>query len=351
MIVFSMVLWPDSNLAILIAVLLSFVIARLSLLYFENPIRYKHDFRTRDLKILLAGTLVVPLILTFLVFVGANTGYGLRDSSSFRRDNLVLAQRGCTDNQYEVAQFYECVWGSEYATKTLVVFGDSHVESTGDGVINAATLLGYKVFAVSNSSCPFLDPSWERGSYAFNGVDCSKLNLKRLRFISEVSPSAVLIVNAHSDYLSSVDEPFATKEDLNKYLRIYNHRTSYLDPMISLVEKLSLEVASVGLMAQVPESTKFDFARESILKPDTVIPGFRLESNSRRAIANDDLDKAASRIPGVFFLNLDELFCPSGQCKSGDENGNVWYWNIQHLNQFGSLKLVAPVGSWLELAD
>jgi len=162
----------------------------------EDPVR-QNRFLIKNAKICIVGSTVVMLL-------GIGTTLGWRSWSKHTENYKVFgtamvdlpedARLGC-ENGFGDSIPHECDFGDKSAGRTVILFGDSHIEQWLPALHEIADRKGWKIALFVKSSCPALAiPIWDPQS-GKEDHSCSTWRESALQRITELKPSLVLLSN------------------------------------------------------------------------------------------------------------------------------------------------------------
>ena len=202
LLVFAAVLvTPFSTPVRLGCVVASFILADLTYRLVENPVR-RNPYLLKRAGLCIAGSLIIMVfgIGTTLVWRSWS-----KHSENYRIYQAALADlpedssMGC-ENAFGDSIPHQCDFGDRGAARTVVMFGDSHIDQWLPAVEAIADRQRWKIVLFVKSACPAVaipvwDPQTEQEDFA-----CSAWREAALRRIIALKPSLVLLSN-FSGYL------------------------------------------------------------------------------------------------------------------------------------------------------
>ena len=204
-----------------------------------------------------------------------------------------------------------CFFGLEEPKFKAALIGDSNARSASDGVANAVSLLGGRLFISWESSCLFLIDVKDKS--------CRKLNEKRLDSILKFKPDMIFLVN-YQNYLT--DSVIENVKNLDETLEVLS---SFGIPVV--VQGRSPECIYPISLALF-RGTK-NLKCEPSLESQLMRNNFILDS---RRITIQYVDNV--------FVDPAIAFCEKSECDSFRES---WiYSDLKHLSPTGS-KLLTPL--------
>ena len=355
------IVFPNSGLFLILAALLSLLIARIGLNFLENPIRRSHSWNLKRTSLLL----LLPSVLilgasTFLEF-GARSGFGLsanfqQDQSDFNSTLLGTLSPCSITDKADAVTFMQL--STEDFTKAcsndaaliashgvdVLLVGDSQADSYSDGIFLAGRELQFSVAGYTAIGCAFMVRTPLRVREY-----CDDMNKHLLKIINESGPKIVVVTNRYDVLSINLDEnknrvptsdnriPLSVSEQIDSI-------TSSLADQVKLITPMVDQIVVVTDLSNpsYPPRTLFEttrFARVAGNDP------FKEISNLRKEI-NDSIDKKLNVYENVTVVDFSDKFCDSkGFCASSESDRLLFHDEI-HLTATGSNKLQ---NSWIEI--
>ena len=343
MIVFSVVLWPGSPIAILFAAFGSFIPALASYHLIENRYRLstslpRHPKVTRRIFVV---SLVVPLLVSSVVSIGASTGYGLQRNISSELTESIAYKSGC---QMDTIPFPEknCLFVRTPGRPLILLIGDSQAGVNSDPLYAATKSLNLNFAVWFNNGCPiFPEPTVERG-------DCRPYLNAVPELITKLDPALILIANSSTLYTTAGAQRGGltiTKENGKPPSTYQEAIDTWIDGLSTTLSRPELLSRRVVLVGQVPPSR---FLSPSILRPKVSTQTFDLSSVSDRNLIIQREKAVVNRYPNSFFFDTANYLCPEGRCKYSTD-GEDAYNDSLHLTVKGAMLLDEGFKTFLEL--
>jgi len=368
-IVFSVLLWPDRPLVAVIAAIGSLIPAVVSYRYVENPLRHL-KLQAHWKRVLIGvGTLAPPLAVCLTLLIGANMGWGLTDatgistpfqstglssstvatqvspdaagddpstSGGLRSDHIAI-QAGCVNVPLTVDT---CVFGPADAPQILLA-GDSQSYAVADGVIAAATALGYSTQVASRTGCPFLGLP----SSGAHDIPCQAWQSDVLAYAKTHRPALVIIANRSTGYVHpEIRWRTVARPDGGRATSITEAAALYRTALGTVLTALSSEHIPVIVLNAVPDMKGY-VDRTSLAAQAFGAADFGKSLNSlvaQREPAMAVETSLASSIAGVSMVDPFPSLCTDRECWAR-RGGDPWYQDEQHVSVFGSLRLEEPI--------
>ena len=368
-IVFAVLLWPDRPLVAVIAAIGSLVPAVLSYRFVENPLR-RLQLRAQWRRVLVGvGTLAPPLVMCLALLLGANSGWGLIDatdtstpsqsmgvssstvvaqvspdaagddtpmSGGLRSDHIAI-KAGCVNVPLTVDT---CVFGPAHAPQILLA-GDSQAYAVADGVIAAATSLGYSTQVASRTGCPFLGLP----SSGTHDIPCQAWQSDVLAYAKAHRPAMVIIANRSTGYVHpEIRWRTVARPDGGRASSITEATALYRTALSTVLTHLSSEHIPVIVLNAVPDMKGYvdrtSLAAQAFGAADfgRSLSSLALQREPAMAVESS----LASSIAGVSMVDPFPSLCSDRECWAR-KGGDPWYQDEQHVSVLGALRLEEPI--------
>ena len=372
LIVFVAVILPGDPIALVIAAIASLLPAWLSYRFVEQPLRRVRPAGTIRTALIVAVISGIPIALCLGLLWGANTGWGGRfalppapasvpapaaageaqdgpeafdpiegdgaiaedTTTGDLRAQHAAVKADCVNTDIDPVG---CRFGPANANGTVLVLGDSQAYAVADGVINAASALGYDTVVSSRTGCPFLG----RESSGTNDNPCRPWQQSALAYALSSSPAAVVIANRSAGYVHPEwGWRTAATDEGNSATSVTQAATLWEEGVESVVAPLRAAGIPVVVIAAVPEMPEFTDQRslfsQAFGSRAYEVP--REQSIQDRKPALDAEEQVAKRHPGTLIFDPVPVLCPTETCMSAVD-GVLRYQDETHLTVEGSLLL------------
>lgn len=387
-IVFTALILPANPLALVLAAALSLIPAVLSYRFVETPLRTYRPGRPRRTGGIIAIASIVPIALCAGLIWGANTGWGGRfaapaastaspsladdpgaavaagdgalpdataspaptadlitgdgditadTTTGDLRAQHVAVQAGCVNSDIDPIG---CRFGPAQAKGTVLVLGDSQAYSLADGIINAATSLGYDTVVSSRTGCPFLG----RPASGANELPCRPWQKQALAYALESKPAAVVIANRSGGYVQpELGWRTAATDDGGAATSSRQAGRLWEDGIEGVVEPLRAAGIPVIIVSAVPEMPEFSDQRTLFAQAfgSKAYEVDRTTWLAKRSPADRAEAAVAERHPGTVIVDPVPALCGFDTCASAVD-GVLRYQDETHLTVDGSL-LLTPI--------
>lgn len=317
--------------------LLSILIASLTTLFFEEPLRKWGTHASRPKSVAFSVPLVSFTVITMMAFSSIVIVYGKQpvmnqeaniqqtrlpdfDSSvqiddlvphplAARQDNPVIYGQKCHQNQNGVEPEF-CDFGNINASKLIVLSGDSHAASFMPALERLVQRNDeYRLRVVTKSSCSLT--AAKRSSSGKEYASCTEWNKRLLEKLISWKPDMVITTQMQRGYA------YGAKSDEDNIRLITNG-------LVSLWKMLQENGIRVVAVADVP--------RHSVDIPECLTaPGASLDSCSSKrdnVFLRPDVIESAAAMAGVTFLDFSHVFCDEVKCPPN--RGRLLMWRDRH---------------------
>ncbi|HVJ06777.1 MAG TPA: acyltransferase family protein [Acidisarcina sp.] len=181
----------------LLCVLVSLILAELTHRLIENPIRF-NTYLQRHAQLCIGAAVMIMLIGVGTTSVWRSWA---KQSPSYAKYEKVIsdipedAMTGCLIGYGESAP-HECDFGSSHPSKTVVLFGDSHIEQWMPAFQEIANQKKWRVILMVKSSCPALAISVSIQQASVEDRTCRTWRELAIARIQKLHPTAVILSNA-----------------------------------------------------------------------------------------------------------------------------------------------------------
>ena len=381
LIVFIGVLLPGEPVALVIAAVASLLPAWLSYRFLEQPIRNRRGRSRARTVLVISITSLTPIALCLALLWGANTGWGGRFETSVQatsagvttnpdgvvsadgrpatgpdpvtlitgdgaieadtttgdlRSQHVAVKAGCVNTDIDPVA---CRFGPTDAKGTVLMLGDSQGYALADGLINAASTLGYATVVSSRTGCPFLGIP----ASGTNDQPCRPWQKAALKYALNSKPAAVIIANRSAGYVHPEwNWRTAATPDGGSASSVSEAAALWQQGIEEVVAPLRAAGIPVLIIAAVPEMPAFSDQRSLFSQTFGSKPYEKKtdQAISERAPALDAEQAVATRHPGTFIFDPIPALCTTDTCLSAVD-GVMHYQDETHLTLDGSL-LLAP---------
>ena len=302
---------------------------------------------------LLAFCIVAVLGSSILVNSAAKTGLGITtddgwtsgiqlDDAQLGTNRFLLRSLGdCYQKFYDqLSVDIECTNGVVNGPLVLLV-GDSQSQSAADGLFEAGRQLGVRVMGFGAGGCPMQS----RSALKYSSW-CPAVQEMYLNAVSQWKPDLVVFANRYDDYavLGGVEGsedrvPFADgalpsgrDEQIDSIMKSVSEQVSAVEQLHTKVAIL-IETPNVLYPAQSVLTRYFSVLRK--VKIRDIDDRNQVRAKIIARITNEE------SMQNVVFVNPTDAFCPSVNTCSSVLDGELAFWNEQHMNRIGSLKLTS----------
>jgi hypothetical protein len=306
-----------------IAVMVSLGAAYVSRRFVEDPIRYASPFTRRDFVRLVGGPAMAGIAVSGGLGQGARLGWG----QDWALGSHVALRRDCDDTFDPV----RCRWTAPNSRGVVLLVGDSQAWALADGLIPAASAIGYDTIVATYNACPVILPSADGRHPPFLSPDCAARNERILQTSLAIRPAVVVLANQSAAYAAPYQDVWRTA-------------------LATTLERLHDAGSRIVLVSVTPIGDERSRRTSLLLRgaPDRSSRGADNEPFRAASVAVDRLVAADRR--GVVLFDPAEVLCMNGQCTVA-QSGRELYSDQSHLSRFGSLLLAPALKRSLETAD
>ena len=371
-IVFTALLFPGQGTMLVIAALASLVPALASYRFLEQPMRHLRPRSRTGAGSVIVVTLAVPLVACGVLLAGANAGWGLTSGSAGGQSGALAGQPGTLPAGEQQVQDQAvadgevaggeggslrsqhlavrngcvntplrprtCTFGPDNPIGTVLLAGDSQAYALADGVVAAATGLGYDTLVTSHTGCPFLG----RESSGVHNYPCRSWQKSIVAHALATRPDAVIIGNLSEGYVhpetgwrTAATDSGGRADSPEEAEALWRRG---LDPIVSTLRKAGIGVV---IIANVPQMNGYtdgtSLLSQAIGRRDFSVN--RDESEANRQPALDIEQSIAKARPGTVVYDPFPALCDDEDCWAA-RDGAVLYQDETHLSVDGSLLLV-----------
>ncbi len=381
---------PAPASAIVAAVVVSYLLAELSVRFIENPVRVSSRLSGRTRTTLLVGLALtaIPVVVTLLplpgpmpwavssepdavaeetLVVGTGTTPSVSASASAAANALAAAQaalaavpdvrpavspqeakddlvRGMGDchQSFDAARLATpCAFGDTTSTTTVVLVGDSKAQHWFPALEAAATKNGWRLLAWTKSSCPMADVAVTNDRVKGRYVACETWRDDVTARIAEVAATdgvdLVLVGRSRGYAASIVDGDGATVPDAS---------AAWADGMTRTVDAMG-KVTTVALLHDLPWATSDrPECLSGHLDESSACAFLATVSAGERTLAAGEavVDEAQD---DVVTLDLTAMVCPDSVCRAVADDGTVVFRDSHHMTATFSTSMATALAARL----
>jgi peptidoglycan/LPS O-acetylase OafA/YrhL len=312
-IVFSEILFPDNSKAIWIAIISSLPPSIISYRFFEQTLKLRFKFPTKNFVYMTAVFVLLPFLLAQVIStVTPLIREHSVDAKTIYVEEGQIHTLGCADNNVTPLQDF-CTITNYPGVPLVYLVGDSQAAAAADGAISAAKASGLNIAMRTINGCPPLD-------FVTSGGGCWLANESDIK---SLNPEIVVVASSLTYY---APETNPTNGEIPKSIL----------SIINWISRLESQGRKIIVFLEVP---KMDMsARATILQPELITNVTRIEDQSSRIYLEQKIIEAFVKNSAVSVVSADNIFCPGGQCNPRQKD-KLLYRDPTHLSQFGSLLL------------
>lgn len=306
-------------------------ISTLSWWFIETPFRDRSKF-SRNILFTGAAILSVMLVFAGSLVVSAN-GYPQRFQ---KYADVIASMPAHLDDDYTECTYKDltkfsnrpqlnfCKLSNSTQPANALLWGDSHARALIPAFQKISTSGTANIVAISHSGCL----PYELYSGNVTSVSCEAFNEAILKYLSSDPNITTIILTARW----TKDSPEVVKAGL--------------DELIGRITTMGKQVVLIGPVPEYPVAlhSAYFVAATTDRKIEDLI---ELKTKAWQKKVADHLTLlaqfASSAEPSVHFVDLTPMFCkPEGTC-TYILNGNLLYYDTDHLSQFGAESIADPL--------
>ncbi len=304
-------------LATLGLILLSLLAAMLSYELIERPFwkgRFSHATPKRILLLgLLAMALGIALLYHLLRGLAPAVAIPASAASIVQADIPVIYQMPC-DAWYQHARVEPCVFGTDDASKTVVLLGDSVGAQWFSMVPALFPAPTWRTVVLTKSSCAMVDEDYFYPRIKQIYSICTEWRNAVLAAL-ERQPPDVVIMGSAATY------DFTASQWVEGTARVLDRLGKVAETILVIPGTPSLGFDGPGCVARA-------------LSSGGTIDRDACQATDRLALVSpvaDYLRQSADRFPNSHLLDLNDLVCPDGVCQAVSPEGLLVFRDSQHL--------------------
>jgi peptidoglycan/LPS O-acetylase OafA/YrhL len=295
----------------------SFGLAAASHALIENPVRYARWLTTRPARALLAGVLFSGVATVSGVQL-ASAGGPLSIKQIVPQSKM---QEGnpCNRN-HDQTDLTTCVLGDPTGTKTLAVFGDSHAMMWSAALDRLGRERHWRVLPFTKEGCVFADVPMVHPQYHGAYAQCTVWRSKALAKLRGLHIDTLLVVRSSRTLERITGTDGSTRQTQAAYAAGFRRSLDEIGTAASHV----IVLADTPFLPFNPKIC----AAEHLEQRDSC-------SFSRSGAVHHDsalLDAEQSAGAGaISFTDMTAVVCPAAECPARMANGQLMYWDTNHL--------------------
>ena len=296
-------------------VLSSFLLATLTYLLIEKPIRQKHN-TTKTAVLLLA---LMAILSLFSLFVYKSSGVVVRSTIT-----PLIIESGQQDCLKELKAKQFCIYGNKDADRSILIYGDSHAEHLTAALANTFGSTHKIVFAYA-SSCFF----GFQESFHNNAPGCQPF-VNLIQTLPGTKLEAVIRAQLWHGYSALSDD------------------ATFDRAIFDAAKAFNLGPTKVIIVGSVPnadlacEKRNYYFGQRDGLRPCN--PMLESRAASKRFI---DRTTSLARGSNVYFVYPHQKLCDESSCKV-IEDGVSYYTDVNHLSKAGAMLIMPDIAAILK---
>jgi hypothetical protein len=339
LIVFVQKTLSSSALVLVLTSGVSLLLAVLTFRYFENPIRYSSKLAGRKSWAVLAFCILVSLSVVATVNKLAATGLGV---ATDKPENALQSLGACYSPTAVMVLETQCSNGLPESGNSILLVGDSQAESAADGIFQAAEEMGVRAFGYGAGGCPMRSRSTVKES-----AWCPDVQNAYVSAIGKFAPKIVIFANRYDQYAIEGSEPGANDlripfADGRFPVNRAEQNQTIIESLVEQIQRVRDLGPEVIVMLETPtvSMSSSSFLTKHVGELRSKESGSAKRFNIVRDELIAQIREEVSGMNGVIIVDPQEYLCENYPECSAVIDGTIAYWEKQHLNRFGSMKLV-----------
>ncbi|HVM15926.1 MAG TPA: acyltransferase family protein [Egibacteraceae bacterium] len=353
---------PEASaaLAISAAVGVSLLLAALSHVLVENPVRYSPRMSASlprsyalGAALTLAPALVGVVLLTGYagldaetVFTGEqgrqadNSEVSVAEALQASNDRVTIEGDGCRTLLEEAPEPSDCIYGDPAGSRTIGLVGDSHAQHWLPALHEAGKLKGWRVVMYMQESCTLIDvPIWHR-RLERRYHECEAWRTAVVDQLRAHAPLDLLLIARTYRYKDLVLGSHGERLD------VVDIRQPWIDGARRMFASASTVADHVAVLRDTPWAPH-DIPSCLSDTADSTACAFPLGEAAHRDTPLHQAEVAAGD-SGAGTLDLTDLVCPSDPCEVVTQDGIIKMRDSHHLSQTFSTTLGSSLADRIE---
>ena len=348
-IVFALMLWPTTPGIAVIAAAASLIPSLISYQWLEQPIRNLRDVSKRKMTVIIACTMIPPIVLAMGLWNAADNGFWNTRVQQFIATVQPMHAGNAAGCNKSIApsdrKATKCVWNADGTGTPVYLIGDSHADHLSEAVIAATKELNDPLTIDTANACPFFDVYLH--STAAPKSPCRAFVQKTLTWLKQQPPGTVILSSSSVYWNSKVFSAGLTKDSLTNEVDAKRH--SLQSGLKSTVEQLRASGHRVILVQDVPYFASpyaSDPHQFSVLQ---IASGENLGTQMPRSFADQNQQAARDAIDavgektGATVVDLRDHFCPKNLCTT--QLGATYLYRDDGHISVGATRELSPLFS------
>jgi hypothetical protein len=322
-----------------ILVVVSLMAAAATFVLVEQPIRRNTKIIRRPVALLRAALLLIVASAALLFYWGENSESAASRLLSENGEKKLAIEvpaiygMGC-DDWYHSDRVVACSFGSQDASKTAVVIGDSIGLQWFPALAKIFMAPDWKLIVLTKSSCPMVNRPIYYARIGREYTECATWRERALAYIKDIHPQYVVLGSTHSADYRQEQWISGTREVLAK--------------IAPFVDRVAIMRSTPTLPFNGPDCLSEKRRLYRLLGWEPVCVSTAHDSKSDQVAAW--LAEAASGWSNVQLVDMSDLICPQGLCSAG-KDGKLIFRDTQHLNASFVQELAHPLAVRLGVTD
>jgi peptidoglycan/LPS O-acetylase OafA/YrhL len=343
-IVFALILWPTTPGIAVLAAIASLIPSLISYHWLEQPIRNLRNVSKKTMTMIVAVTIVPPIVLALGLWSAADHGFWNQRVQQFvasvqpmHAGNAAGCNKSIAPSERKATK---CVWNANGTGTPVYLVGDSHADHFSEAVIAATTHLDQPLTIATANACPFYDVHFY--STAAPNSPCRQFVQKTLQWLKQQPPGIVILSTSSVYWNSKVFSAGPTADAMTNDLE--TKRANLQAGLTSTVKQLEAMGNRVVLVQDVPYFASPYASDPHQFSTLEIASGQDLATQMPREFADKNQQAARSaitevaQVTGASVLDVREFFCPENLCRT--QLGETYlYRDDGHISIAGAKKL------------
>jgi len=320
------------------AVLISLVLAVMSYRLVESPVRHQQYWVTHR-KVAWLGALPVMVLASFFSLHWMTTSMVKAQSPELQRfararvDAPVIYAKGC-DDWYNSDRVLVCTYGSEDASHTAVLMGDSIGAQWFPALLRVFDRPDWRLLVLTKSSCPMVDEPFFYIRIGREYTECATWRRHSLEQIVSMRPDIVVLGSVSTYDFTPAQWTEGTARVLSSISGSARH--------------IYLLRGTPHLPFNGPDCLSAHEGRPKWLVPAQVCEAPLSDEHGEQVF--QWLQQAGNRFANVQSLDMNDLVCPQGRC-SAEQRGMVVFRDSQHITASFAQSLAPAMAQRMGLGE
>jgi len=310
------------------ALLLAFFLAWVTVISIENPFRFSKLLINKVNMSIMLGILLLVLSASFSLVLrdisksSITTPSQLRYSAA-KNDIPRTYPDGC-HAQFLQVDMPDCVYGDQLATRSIVLFGDSHAAQWFPALEELSKLHHWQLIPITKTSCPSM--SFEPFDNEMNRtyIECTQWREKAFARIEKLKPQLVVLANS-KNYLTTNGEGVLAQNDAKIWQKSVRETLDRLSSNSTTSLVILRDTPWLKFNAPICLS-RADWQQKSPIE----MCRFNTIDTKSKEIFELERHELEGTSKGLM-IDMSSVICPDQECAT-ERDGLVIYHDAHHLS-------------------